>query len=489
MCNAMVPEYEVSHTRPKAFFKRFTRKEELQHQTHYCPGCGHGLVHKMLARAIDELGIQDRTVLISPVGCSVLAYNYFDVGNVQGAHGRAPAVATAIKRSRPESILISYQGDGDLSSIGAAEILHAANRGENITVIFVNNSIYSMTGGQVAPTTLLGQKTSTTPNGKNAATEGYPLHMSELLATLEAPIYIERVALGDNKQIAQATRAIKRGVENQVRGLGFSLIEVLAPCPTIFKKTPVEAQHWVRDVLAKTFAVKVILDRTKEAQPQPLPEPAPALDRIPQILGVASEGLPEGNPVVLDKTAPEMDLRVRVAGFGGQGVLLLGEVLAEAGLDAGLEVSWLPSYGPEMRSGTSNCHVRLSRDLIDSPMVTNPNVLVAMNEPSLRKFYKSVPAGGWILYNGDAYPDDCKQEGIHVLACAFTSVADKLGDSRACNMVMLGALLEIVGVLREVNIDAALRRLVKNPRWMKLNKSALARGQELYKESCEEMCR
>jgi len=489
MSNAMVPEYEVTHARPKAFFNRFTRKDELQHQTHYCPGCGHGLVHKMLARAIDELGIQDRTVLISPVGCSVLAYNYFDVGNVQGAHGRAPAVALAIKRSRPESIVISYQGDGDLSSIGSAEILHAANRGENITVIFVNNSIYSMTGGQVAPTTLLGQKTATTPNGKNAATEGYPLHMSELLATLEAPVYIERVALGDNKQIAQATRAIKRGVENQVRGMGFSLIEVLAPCPTIFKMTPVEAQRWVRDVLAKTFPVKVLLDRTKDVRTRMLPELAPALERIPQILGVASEGLPEGNPVVHDKTAPEMDLRVRVAGFGGQGVLLLGEVLAEAGLDAGLEVSWLPSYGPEMRSGTSNCHVRLSRHVIDSPLVTNPNVLVAMNEPSLRKFVKSVPPGGWILYNGDAYPDDCQQEGVHVLACAFTRLADELGDSRASNMIMLGALLEIAGVLREVNIDAALRRLVKNPRWMDLNKRALARGRELYEESCQEMCR
>jgi len=488
MSNEMVSEYEVSHSRPKSFFSRFTRKEELQHQTHYCPGCGHGQVHKMLARAIDELGIQDRTVLISPVGCSVLAYNYFDVGNVQGAHGRAPAVATAVKRSRPESILISYQGDGDLSSIGAAEILHAANRGENITVIFVNNAIYSMTGGQVAPTTLLGQKTATSPMGKNSTSEGFPLHMSELLATLEAPVYIERVGLGDNKQIVQATRAIKRAVENQVKGLGFSLIEVLAPCPTIFKMTPVDAQHWVRDVLAKTYPIKVILDRTKEAHLHPLPEAAPALEKIPHILGIATEGLPEGNPVVHDETEPDLDLRVRVAGFGGQGVLLLGEVLAEAGLDAGLEVSWLPSYGPEMRSGTSNCHVRLARHMIDSPLVTNPNVLVAMNEPSLKKFYKNVPPGGWILYNGESYPEECVQDDVHVLACPFTHVADELGDSRACNMVMLGALLEIAGVLRDENIDAALRRMVKSPRWIELNERALARGRKLYRESCQGAC-
>jgi 2-oxoisovalerate ferredoxin oxidoreductase beta subunit len=342
MSSEVISEYAVSYARPKSFYERFERKEELQHQTHFCPGCGHGQIHKMLARAIDELGIQNRTILVGPVGCGVFTYNYFDVGNISAAHGRAPAVATGAKRSRPESIVIGYQGDGDLAAIGTAEILHTANRGENITIIFVNNAIYSMTGGQLAPTSLLGQKSVTSPRGRMASNEGYPLHISEMLATLEAPVYIERVALGDNKQIAQATRAIKRAVENQVRGLGFSLIEVLSPCPTIFKMNPVEAQHWVRDVLAKTFPVKVILDRTKEVQPQPLPEPTPELNQIPQILGVDSESLPEGNPVIHDKTTPDLDLRVRVAGFGGQGVLLLGEVLAEAGLDAGLEVSWLP---------------------------------------------------------------------------------------------------------------------------------------------------
>jgi 2-oxoisovalerate ferredoxin oxidoreductase beta subunit len=185
-------------------------RPELQHQTHYCPGCGHGIVHKLLAQAIDELGVQDRTMLVSPVGCSVFTYYYFDVGNVQVAHGRAPAVATAVKRSLPESIVISYQGDGDLAAIGTAEILHAANRGEPITVIFVNNAIYGMTGGQMAPTTLLGRRP---PPRRSAATrwnEGFPLHVCELLATLEAPVYIERVALGDNKQIMQAAARHRR---------------------------------------------------------------------------------------------------------------------------------------------------------------------------------------------------------------------------------------------------------------------------------------
>jgi 2-oxoisovalerate ferredoxin oxidoreductase beta subunit len=481
MSSETVQEYAVSHGKAKSFYGSYERKSELQHQTHFCPGCGHGQVHKMLAKAIDDLGIQNRTIMVGPVGCGVFTYNYFDVGNISAAHGRAPAVATGAKRSRPESIVIDYQGDGDLAAIGSSEILHAANRGEHITVIFINNAIYSMTGGQAAPTTLIGQKSMTSPNGRSAATEGYPLHVCELLATLEAPVYIERVGLGDTKQIVQATRAIKRAVENQVRGLGFSLIEVLSPCPTIFKMTPIQAQHWVRDVMEKTFPLGVFCDRTKEPQLEQPHEIAPTLDQIPQILGVDEASLPEGNPIAIGKS--KLDLRVRVAGFGGQGVLLLGEVLAEAGLDAGLEVSWLPSYGPEMRSGTSNCHVRLTRQVIDSPMVTNPNLLVAMNEPSLRKFVKSVQAGGWILYNGEEYPADCAQENVQVLARPFTQIANELGNPRAGNMVMLGALLEITGVLQDVNIDAALGRLVKNPRWTELNKRALARGRELVREA------
>ena len=482
MSREPIGEYEISHSRPRAFYEQYERKAELQHQTHYCPGCGHGTIHKMLARAIDELGIQDRTILISPVGCSVFAYYYFDVGNVQAAHGRAPAVATAVKRTRPESIVVSYQGDGDLAAIGSAEILHAANRGENITVIFVNNATYSMTGGQFAPTTLIGQKTLTTPKGRDAVNDGYPLHVSELLATLEAPVYIERVGLGDNKQIAQANRAIRKAMENQVKGLGFSLVEVLSPCPTIWKMGAVDAQHWVRDVMEKTYALGVFRDHTKEATPRPMAVSAPALEDLPRILGVAVEEVPE-EKVARRESVGEVDLHVRVAGFGGQGVLLLGEVLAEAGLDAGLEVSWLPSYGPEMRSGTSNCHVRVSSQPIDSPLVAVPDVLVAMNEPSLRKFDASVRPGGWVIYNGDAFPEDCMRADVNVLALPFTHLADELGDSRASNMVMLGALLEISGALPQASIDEALRRLVKNPKWIELDERALARGRELYRES------
>ncbi len=503
-------EYTVVRSKAKSFYPLYERKDELQHQTHYCPGCGHGMVHKMIARAIDELGIQDRTILISPVGCSVFAYYYFDVGNVQAAHGRAPAVGTAIKRSRPGSILISYQGDGDLSAIGSSEILHAANRGENITAIFVNNAIYSMTGGQCAPTTLIGQKSTTTPNGRDPMREGYPLRVSELLATLEAPVYIARVGLGDNKQIAQADKAIRRAIENQVKGLGFSLVEVLSPCPTIWKMTAVDAQKWVRDVMEKTYPLGVLCDRTAERQPRPAPKPAVPLDHVPGVLGIteadaeaprlpvtcggdsiAVEGWPSGNHGKHDSAHPSkgeaegkaaVDLRIRVAGFGGQGVLLAGEVLAEAGLDAGLEVSWLPSYGPEMRSGTSNCHIRLSDEPIDSPLVTAPNMLLAMNEPSLKKFVADVQPGGWILYNGELLPEDCKRDDVRALAFPFTQIADQLGEPRVANMVILGALLEITGVLPQASVDSALHRLVKHTKWLEVDERAVARGRELYRE-------
>ncbi len=478
MSSEFIPEYEVAYSKAHSFYSIYQRKEDLQHATHYCPGCGHGTISKMLAAAIDELEIQDRAILVNPVGCGVFGYYYFDVGNIQAAHGRAPAVATGVKRSREDAIVISYQGDGDLSAIGSAEILHAANRGENITVIFVNNAVYSMTGGQFAPTTLLGQKSTTSPRGRSATNDGYPLHVSELLATLTAPVYIERVGLGDNRQIAKAARSIRRALENQVRGLGFSLIEVLSPCPTIWKMPPVDAQHWVRDVMEKTYPLGVFRDRTKEAEPRVPGESAPDLALLPAILDLEVEGPQEVRPEPqLQCSNP--DLRVRVAGFGGQGVLLLGEMLAEAGLDAGLEVSWLPSYGPEMRSGTSNCHVRLAREPIDSPLVATPNVLVAMNEPSLRKFDAQVQAGGWVIYNGETFPAECVREDVRVLALPFTRIADELGDARIANMVMLGALLEVTGVLPKKSIDAALYRLVKNPRWIALDRRALARGREL----------
>ena len=224
---------------------------------HYCPGCTHGIVHRLVAEVIDELGIREQTVGVAPVGCAVFAYDYFNCDMHEAAHGRAPAVATGIKRVLPDHVVFTYQGDGDLASIGAAEIVHAANRGEKITTIFINNAIYGMTGGQMAPTTLLGQVTTTSPYGRSADTEGHPIRVSEMLATLEGTAYIERVSVHDIKNINKAKKAIKKAFEVQLAGKGFALVEVLSTCPTNWGMTPGEALKWLEDNMIPYYPLGV----------------------------------------------------------------------------------------------------------------------------------------------------------------------------------------------------------------------------------------
>ena len=221
--------------------------------THYCPGCGHGIIHRLVAEVIDELSIREKTVAVAPVGCAVLLYNYFDLDAYEAAHGRAPAIATGCKRVHPELVVFTYQGDGDLAAIGTAEIVHAAARGERITTIFVNNAIYGMTGGQMAPTTLIGQKTTTTTNGRMPEKAGYPIRVCEMLATLEGAAYISRVSVSNSKNIIQAKKAIKKAFETQIKNLGFSLVEVLSQCPTNWHMTPVESTKWVDEKMASYF--------------------------------------------------------------------------------------------------------------------------------------------------------------------------------------------------------------------------------------------
>lgn len=252
--------YEVIHSKSPVFYDLYERKAELQHQTHYCPGCGHGIVHKLIAETVEEFGLQDKTIFVSPVGCSVFAYYYFDVGNVQVPHGRAPASATGIKRACPDKIVISYQGDGDLAAIGTAEIVHAANRGEKISVFFVNNAIYGMTGGQMAPTTLPGQKTTTTPSGRNVKEAGYPIRVCEMLATLDGPVYIERVSVDSPKNVLAAKKAIQKAFKNQIDGAGFSFVETLSMCPTDWGMTPLQAVDWVRNNMMKYYPLGVYKD-------------------------------------------------------------------------------------------------------------------------------------------------------------------------------------------------------------------------------------
>lgn len=228
---------------------------------HYCPGCTHGIVHRLVAQAIDELGIEGKTVGVAPVGCAVFAYNYFNCDMQEAAHGRAPAVATGIKRVHPENVVFTYQGDGDLAAIGTAETVHAAARGENITVIFINNAIYGMTGGQMAPTTLVGQVTQTSPYGRNEKTQGYPIKVSEMLATLEGSAYIERVSVDSVQNIKKAQKAIKKAFETQIAGKGFSLIEVVSTCPTNWGMSPLEAMEWLRENMLPHYPLGVYKEK------------------------------------------------------------------------------------------------------------------------------------------------------------------------------------------------------------------------------------
>jgi 2-oxoglutarate ferredoxin oxidoreductase subunit beta len=228
---------------------------------HYCPGCGHGVVHRLIAEVMDELEIGGKTIGVAPVGCAVFAYNYFNCDMQQAAHGRAPAVATGIKRARPDNIVFTYQGDGDLAAIGTAETVHAAARGENITVIFINNAIYGMTGGQMAPTTLVGQVTQTSPYGRNPQTQGYPIRICEMLSSLEGVAYLERVSVDTVKNILSAKKAIKKAFQNQIDKKGFSLVEVLSTCPTNWGLSPIEAIKWLQENMIEHYPIGVYKDK------------------------------------------------------------------------------------------------------------------------------------------------------------------------------------------------------------------------------------
>jgi 2-oxoglutarate/2-oxoacid ferredoxin oxidoreductase subunit beta len=241
--------------------KIFSRPASLKETPfHYCPGCGHSIIHRLVAEVIDELGIRERTIGVPPAGCAVLAYNYFDVDMIEAPHGRAAAVATGIKRMLPDRVVFTYQGDGDIAAIGTAETIHAANRGERVTSIFVNNAVYGMTGGQMAPTTILGQVTTTSPRGRQPEREGNPLDLSQMLAVATGSVYIERTSVTSPKNILRTRKAIKKAFMVQLENKGFSLVEILSACPTNWKMTPSQAIRWVDETMTKIFPLKVIKD-------------------------------------------------------------------------------------------------------------------------------------------------------------------------------------------------------------------------------------
>ncbi len=440
--------------------------------THYCPGCGHGILHKLIGEAMADLGIQDRCVVISPVGCAVFAYYYLDCGHVQAAHGRAPAIGTGISRAEDDAIVISYQGDGDLGSIGLNETIQAANRGEKIAVFFINNSVYGMTGGQMAPTTLVGEVTSTTPAGRDPKEQGYPLHISEILDTLKAPVYIERVSLSDIEHIRKARRAVRKALEIQKDKKGYAFVELLSPCPTILRMNVQGITKFLNEQMEKEYPLKKFRDSSAEALPIIRPESDYARESLDRIFGCQGEVCIE---LLKDPDFPAKG--VKIAGFGGQGVLSMGLALAQAGFGCGRFVSYYPDYGPEQRGGTSNCSVTISGQPIGSPVVDHPDVLVAFNRPSLEKFAPTVKKGGVILYDSMAGQFQ-GPEGVKVISVPATEIATEHGAIQAANTAMFGALMQAgnLGLPKEAYGDAFRVTFAKKPRLIPKNLEILEAG-------------
>lgn len=462
----------------KGLYKEFVRKGgSAPTATHYCPGCGHGVLHKLIGEAMEELGIRERCVMISPVGCAVFAYYYFDCGNIQVAHGRAPAVGTGVSRAEDDSIVISYQGDGDLASIGLNETMQAANRGEKMAVFFVNNTVYGMTGGQMAPTTLVGEKTITCPDGRDPRSMGYPLHMCETLSTLQAPIYIERVSVSDIANIRKAKRAVRKALEIQRDQKGYSFVEVLAPCPTNLKMDSIKCADFVNNEMTKEFPLGVYKDRTAEAETLVRSKKDFSKKSLDDLFSVKAEACDES----CDSSDFGM-VEVKIAGFGGQGVLSMGVTLAEVANSARRHVSWFPSYGPEQRGGTSNCSVVISGHAIGSPIVFRPDILIAMNRPSLDRFANDVKEGGVILYDS-VCGDFTSPKGVASYAVPSLELAQSAGSEKVANTVMLGVLKEL-GVTRlssELFEKAVETMFEDKPKIIPLNISALAKGSEWAK--------
>ncbi len=475
----MTPDYSKQENDKKILKKPdsmpdvFTRKGgSAPTATHYCAGCGHGILHKLIGEALDELGIQERSVLISPVGCAVFAYYYFDCGNVQVAHGRAPAVGTGISRAEDNSVIMLYQGDGDLASIGLNETIQAANRGEKMAVFFVNNTVYGMTGGQMAPTTLVGEVTVTCPEGRDPRFAGYPLHMCELLDNLQAPVFIERVALSDIKNIRKARKAVKKVLEIQKEGKGYAFLEVLAPCPTNLRQDAKAAENFINEEMAREFPIKKFRDRTSQVESLLRGKSDFSKESLDKIFNIETDSTPEA---IDDPDFKEKHLKI--AGFGGQGVLSMGLTLAQAACIERRHVTWYPSYGPEQRGGTSSCAVVISGETIGSPSVTKPEVLIAFNQPSLDEFAKDVIPGGLIIYDSTSSHFSGK-EGVKAIGVPAMKIAKKMGVKRAANTVVLGVLMELgyTEMAEEAFAQAIKHTFALKPKLVDLNLKILEAG-------------
>ena len=466
--------------RPKGLYKEFKRKGgDSIKATHYCPGCGHGVIHKLIAEAMVDFDIQDRTIMISPVGCSVFAYYYFDCGNVQVAHGRAPAVATGISRAEDNAVILSYQGDGDLASIGLNETMQAANRGEKMAVIFVNNSVYGMTGGQMAPTTLAGEVTSTTLEGRDPDLTGYPLHMCEIIDTLKAPVYIERVSVSDIAHVRKARKAIRKAVEIQRDSKGYAFVEILAPCPTSISTDPIKNAKFINEQMEKEYPLGKLRDNSETAKAYIREKSSFDKEKLDSLFNLKQYGNPDAQR---DKDFRTVEFKF--SGFGGQGVLSMGVMLAKAGCADGRYVTWYPSYGPEQRGGTSNCAVKISGRQVSTPVVDRPDVLVAMNLSSLDKFAKDVKSGGMVIY--DSVVGDYKMpRGVKGIPVPAIEIAKKCGNAKAANTAMIGVLMALEGAIlsEECFVKAVSETFAVKPKLIPMNLEVLKEAADWTKKN------
>ena len=472
-------DYELEIRRnPQSLYEEYPRKGNNITSTHYCAGCGHGIIHKLIAESMDELGIQERCVMISPVGCSVFAYYYFNCGNFQTAHGRAPAVATGISRAQDNAIVMSYQGDGDLASIGLNETLQAANRGEKIVVFFVNNTIYGMTGGQMAPTTLVGEKTVTCQTGRDPNYAGYPTHMCELINTLKAPVFIERVSLANPLKIRLAKYAIKRALTIQKEGKGYAFVEILSPCPTNLKQNALQTQEFIEKQMEKEFPVKNFRDQGRNRKSIIRPESDFSMESLDKIFNV--DRTQESGYVNDSSIKP---LNIKITGFGGQGVLSAGLTIAQAACMEGKHVSWYPSYGPEQRGGNSNCSVVISNETIGTPVVDDIDILIALNKPSLEKFSQDVKEGGTILYDSRIGQFSIDKE-INVLPMPSVEIAEEHGNARTANTALIGALSGLTDILKTDSYEQAISQMfASKPKVIDVNIDVLHAGAEWIKNN------
>ena len=447
----------------KGFYDTFDRSGAVTRDTHYCAGCGHGILHKLIAEALVDLELQDRTVIVNPIGCAVFGYYYWDAGNIGAAHGRAQSVATALNRTLPQAVVVAYQGDGDLGAIGFNGTFQAASRGEHMATFFVNNATYGMTGGQMAPTTLLGQKTATSPAGRTAEQAGYPLHVCEAIHQLQAPVYIERCSLADTPRILQARKAVRKALELQRDGKGYAFVEFLSPCPTNMGMDALQSARFTIDRMEAEYPLGCLRDRSAEAAPRPPRSPAPT--PAAYFDGGAADAADAP-----DAEAPET--RLVCSGFGGQGVLSLGMVLAEAGRLAGRHASWFPSYGPEQRGGAASCTVILSGRPIGSPEADHPDLLVCMNRPAFERFAPAVKPGGLIVYDA-MIPVDTPPAGVRLAAIPATAIAAEQGVPKAANTVMLAALAHLgaAALPRERLLAALDASFARKPKLIPVNRT------------------